>query len=192
MKPKGASRNNLQLDDAVMLILSANDNEIDGRTTLQKLVYLCSNKIPIDGAEDFRPGYYGPYSGNLSESIERSVGLKFLKEESRITSRDHVSYLYRLTNDALEIISKMQANYNKEFKVISEIVGDAKSFCNLNPYALSYAAKVHYIAKQTNRPISLKDAAQKARSFDWKLDENQAESGIKLLLALKFAKPNHN
>ncbi len=172
------------------MILSANDNAIDGRTTLQKLVYLCSIKVQIDSTEDFKPRYYGPFSYSLSESLERLVGLKFLKEEPRITSRDHISYLYSLTDDAIGIMGKIKSLYAKQYQLVSKIVHDAKTYCNLNPYALSYAAKVHYIAMQTRRPISLKDATQQAKSFDWRLDESQASSGIKLLLALQFAKSN--
>ena len=182
----------LQLDNALMLILRANRNEIDGRTTLQKLMYLCSQRVQVEGTEDFKPSYYGPYSANLTEAIERSVGLKFLREEPRITRRDHVSYRYSLGEDVIGIIDKLEQTYSVQFEKISKIVADANSYCGLNPYALSYAAKVHYMLKQGKKPIDFRAAARKAEEFDWKMNEGQAKAGIDLLLALRFAKKNSN
>jgi hypothetical protein len=65
-------------------------------------------------------------------------------------------------------------------------VEKAKESCGLNPYVLSYAAKVYYILNKAGQPIDEGTAAREGKKLRWEMTEENAKSGIKLLTDLGF------
>lgn len=167
-----------------MLLLAANGGELDGRTTVQKLIYFSALKVLIEDANDFRPRYYGPFSRNTALSLERLVGLNFLKEQPRLTQSGYVSYLYKLNSDGRKVAEKLKEIYSNEYSKIRSIIKKGKTNRWLNPYVLSYAAKVYYILQQSKQPISESEAVEEGKNLRWEITKQQAKKGINLLLAL--------
>jgi len=179
-----ALRAHLEIGDAILLILQANKGVIEGRTTIQKLTYLCGLKTRIKEVEDFRPRYYGPFSQNTALALEQLVGLGFIVESPHRTMRDNISYRYGLTEDGKSVATKLARGYRTSFGRISNTVDIARESCGLNPYVLSYAAKVHYIIRQIGKPIDEQRAVTEGKNLKWEITEKDAKAGIKLLLAL--------
>jgi len=65
------------LRKVLILLGLANDRGIEGRTRLQKTIFLLQKKYKIDFGYEFVPYYFGPYSKKLQIEISalRSLGL---------------------------------------------------------------------------------------------------------------------
>lgn len=160
--------------------------QIDGRTTIQKLTYFCSVKTGIDIG--FDPHYYGPYSPLVASSLENLVGFDFIVEKGRRTIRDRTMYSYFLTEDGVKLAKKIEKKHPGEHQVIKNVVNRCYHIVHNNIYVLSWAAKVHYILNQTQKPMTYDEAISTGKLFGWKLSDEESKSGLKLLLALGLLK----
>ena len=59
--------------DTIYSVLVANDDSIKGRTVIQKIVYLASQKIPELAVPPYVAHYYGPFSPGLGWALEKMV-----------------------------------------------------------------------------------------------------------------------
>jgi len=57
----------------ILLALLKEVGEIKGRTRFQKMVYLGQEELGLPDSFDFSKHYYGPYSWDLTETIERMI-----------------------------------------------------------------------------------------------------------------------
>lgn len=178
----------LKPSDVILSIVESNKGTIEGRTTIQKLVYFVGVKTDDQLVMDFRPHYYGPYSPSVATVLERLIGLNFLRESPRYTSRDHILYCYSLTPDGQKVIAESMKAQPNLYKSIRSVVRLAKKFSGLNPDILSFAAKAHYILAIKRRPVTANEISQEGRKFGWDLTEENVGRGVKLLLALQVAK----
>ena len=69
---------------------------VDGRTKLQKLIFLGEMELGLSKVFVFDKHHYGPYSWHLTEVIEDLVASGYLKEEI-IMKGEHISYIYTPT-----------------------------------------------------------------------------------------------
>lgn len=161
-------------------------DEIEGRTTIQKLAYFSSVKTRIDMG--FGPHYYGPYSPLVASYLEDLVALDFIVEKGRRTVRDRTMYSYALTKDGEKLAKKIEKTYPKEYRTVKTIVNRCYRVVHNNISVLSWAAKVHYLLHQAGKPMTNEEAISTGRLFGWKLSEKGIESAVKLLLALQLIK----
>ena len=110
-----------KLDLALLLAVFGvhKTNRIEGRTRIQKIVCLLqySKKIPFNF--DFRPFYYGPYSDELSESINSLVGMKLIKETVTPTKYGTFRYDYELTDEGRKLYKKIEVENRELTQLIS-------------------------------------------------------------------------
>jgi len=66
---------------------------IEGRTKLQKLIFLGETELGLPKVFTFDKQHFGPYSWELTEVIEDLVASGSLKEDIKITG-DEISYIY--------------------------------------------------------------------------------------------------
>lgn len=181
----------LDVYDTMGLIISANDDEIVGRTTIQKLVYLSKEKMPQIQISPFFAYYYGPFNREVALALEKLVILDFL-EEKRCGGYSTEKYSYKLTEKGKIFAEKQRAKSPENFKKIKEIIEICKKLGALNPTSLSYAAKVHYMlqSKKVTKKKTLTDseAVGIAKNFGWKISKSSVVSGAKLLEQLKLVK----
>jgi hypothetical protein len=84
--------------EGLMQLVRAFGDSIEGRLRIQKAAYF----LKVLGAPEFsrtrfRYHYYGPYSRELSGSLQEAVASGLLKEEGEGTGFDSIRYTYRLT-----------------------------------------------------------------------------------------------
>lgn len=178
----------LDVYDTICLIIGANDGQIIGRTTLQKLIYLAKEKVPRIQISPFFAYYYGPFNREVALALEKLVTLDFL-EEKRCEGYANEGYSYTLTPKGMKFTEKQKKEAPVLFKKIQEIITICKELKALNPTSLSYAAKIHYMLQsQKVRKKSMTDieAISTAKSFGWKISKVSVISGAKLLERLKL------
>jgi uncharacterized protein YwgA len=98
-----------------ILELLARLGKIEGRTRLQKIVFLGQMELGLPKFFEFDKYYYGPYSWELTETLEDLILTGQVKEESE-SFRDFVTYIYSLTDFGLTEMEKA-ARYIPEEKI---------------------------------------------------------------------------
>ena len=176
----------MEISDIITTILDVEPNGIDGRTVIQKLGYFASVKIKKDVG--YGPDFYGPFSPLVASHLTNLVGLDFVLEKGRRTVRDRMMYSYYLTDDGQQLAKKIKEEYPTEYSIIRNVVKKCSRIVHNNFYVLSWAAKVHFILRQTGKAMTHEQAIDVGRLFGWRLNERQVESGVKLLLALGLVK----
>ena len=69
---------------------------VEGRTKLQKLIFLGEKELGLPEVFTFDKHHYGPYSWDLTEVIEDLVASGYLREDIKIKG-EHISYKYTPT-----------------------------------------------------------------------------------------------
>ena len=89
------------------------DKKIEGRTRIQKEICLLKFKSKIPFTFDYKSYYYGPYSEELSETINTLVGVKLLKETVTAVGYNSYRYDYILTKEGQVLFDKIcrKSNY---------------------------------------------------------------------------------
>lgn len=118
------------------------NNVIEGRTRIQKLVCVLKYRDHVSTDFKFKSHFYGPFSEELAESIDRLVGMKVLDERVVQVGYDSYRYDYELTPQGLKIFErikeKLDANDPSNFRKISEAINQLE---NLNTNDLIDLAK---------------------------------------------------
>ena len=80
----------------------ANDKKIEGRKRLQKLVCILKHGHSVPFSYNFIPYYYGPYSEDLTDTVDSLVGLGLLTETKEMYPSGIPKYVYELTPQGTE------------------------------------------------------------------------------------------
>ena len=176
--------------DTIGMTLAANNDEITGRTTLQKLIYFETVTIPeINLAEPYTAYFYGPFNRDVANSLECMVFYDILDE--RRIGINHGSYVYKVTPKGSEIIHGLEDKAKKVFAEIKDLVSTCDKYCKLNSNSLSFAAKVHYMLgsqRTAKKPLTEKELVRTGESFGWKLSKSEIRNGSELLEHLGLVK----
>jgi uncharacterized protein YwgA len=95
----------------VVLSLMREFKKIEGRTRLQKLVFLLDNKNTF--GFDFMKSNYGPFSGRLSDLLDNMKRDGWIKEEATFEN-EKKKYIYEITDAGI-----------KEFVNLDKIIKDS-------------------------------------------------------------------
>jgi uncharacterized protein YwgA len=112
-KEKEVTPNNILL---VLASLSLYGKPIEGRTRLQKIVFLLKNKYGLPFSFDFKPYYYGPYSEELSDLVSLLRALGFAEEKTDHFGLDQIRYDYVLTEKGKGYLEKYSKASGKDTK----------------------------------------------------------------------------
>ena len=77
---------------------------LDGRTKLQKSVFLAQEQFGVSKLFTFQPLHYGPYSYDLNETVSTLVSLGLVTEEV-VLSGSCKTYNYRITESGKKLLS---------------------------------------------------------------------------------------
>jgi len=177
--------------DTVGLTLASNDDRIEGRTTLQKLIYFETVKIPeIQLKEPYFAYFYGPFNKDVAKSVEQMVVFDILEEHR--TRNNHGSYVYKVSDKGIPVVNKLVKKFGKTFDKIEDIVNTCNEYCGLDPNPLSFAAKVHFMmsSQKSKKTITNNELVKTGKSLDWKLSKSDIKKGAELLDQLDLVKIN--
>ena len=92
------------------------DNKIEGRTRIQKEICLLKFKSKMPFTFGYKSYYYGPYSEELSETINTLVGVKLLKENITGVGYNSYRYDYTLTKEGKLLFERICGKPNHRMK----------------------------------------------------------------------------
>ena len=112
MRSKTGSR--LSNSEQIVLLLSWSSNGvIEGRTRLEKLVYLLQNISRVDFTYRFIPYHYGPYSRELVEDLDQLNEFGLIEEV--VSPQETVTrYDYVLTTEGEQLAKEIESHLSKE------------------------------------------------------------------------------
>lgn len=160
------------------------ENNIRGRTAVQKITYFVSVLLGIDLG--FFPHYYGPYSRQVASTLEGLVDLDFIEDCMTYTNLNRVMHSLKLNDDGKKLSEPIIQNNKEEAKKIKFVVKKCDTY-GQNYDILSWAAKIHWILKEKGTPINEYEIISLAKSYDWKLTQEEIDSAKKLLFNLGLA-----
>jgi uncharacterized protein YwgA len=83
----------------LLLEIMMHVGSIQGRTRLQKMIFLAQEELGLPHVFDFKKYHYGPYSWDLTETVERMLARGEIEEQ--VESRgDSIRYTYSASKDA--------------------------------------------------------------------------------------------
>ena len=167
--------------DGIMLMLYCGRDARLGRTAIQKLVYLAGCKIPSLAIPPYRMQYYGPFSAEVGQILEKLVSFSFISEEKEPAGTPEM-YSYSLTADGSEMAQRMAAA--PEYQEIRSLMGGCGAACDFSVAALSYASKIMYLRREG---MSYPEAVSRAEGLDWSLYPGSVGDGIRVLERLGLA-----
>jgi len=173
--------------DTICLTLAANDSQINGRTTLQKLIYFEMAKIPEINIKPHIAYFYGPFNRQVAHGLETFVYLDILSE--RRFKKGYSAYEYSILERGQHVIEDLKTENKEVFEKIKNIVQICKEHW-IKSHSLSFTAKVHYMLsiQDCKNGVTENDTIAMADSFGWDITEDDVKSGAKLLEKLELVK----
>jgi len=172
----------MDVNDALLMILLAVNENFQERRAFQKIAYLSSVKLNFDMG--FFAHYYGPYSKIVASQIENLSTFGFINEKNLKTNNDRILTFFELNDDGKKITKSIKKKYREEYKTIKLVV-DA---CKKEKYdynVLSWSAKVHYIMPK-GKSVSVRQISELAKEYGWKLSKDDINNAFTLLTSLEL------
>ena len=107
----------MSISDAalVLSLLNSNDTKkIEGRTRIQKIVYILKKEDGIPFTVKYKPYFYGPYSDELAETLSNLQALDMIVEEREHKGNGIYQYNYVLTASGLHFANRFVEKFHKE------------------------------------------------------------------------------
>ncbi len=180
----------MKANELILLALLANDNNIKGKTYLQKCMYFLNKNIGLDLR--FIPHYYGPYSPDINIELSNLIAIGIIneKEEDLGIFNSHGFERKRfdceLTPAGEKIAKRIAEKYKDEWNGIKNFFSELKQLGNIDYMDLSVAAKAYYFIDKEGKPITPEEIREKAKSFAWKIDQSSLERAIEILEKLGY------
>lgn len=116
-----------------LALMYANDGEpIEGRTRLQKMVFLLQKELEqreqsrvTEPAYDFIPYDYGPFSRGLYDDLDAMIDQQFVDDTEEPLQSGKVKYIYEIENDGQGLIES-EAESWEDVKEILQIAREIK------------------------------------------------------------------
>ncbi len=86
---------------------SQDQEEIQGRTRFQKMVFLLQQEFGNTEFYDFEAYDYGPFSKGLYDDLDDLIDRNLIKETREEFDEDKVYYEYKLTDAGRELIERL-------------------------------------------------------------------------------------
>lgn len=175
-------------DLVILAIYLSKEKQIDGRTKLQKILYLLSKKSNLNMG--YEPYFYGPYSGDVSEVLQYARQDGLINERSEVYNKsdenqkfDNKLYKYSLTDLEVgkNLEEKFRSNHESILKNLEQIIKVLEGY-NLNEVAA--ATKIDFILGKSSKNIV--HIEQDAKELGWKLNKPTIDKAIEILKKLEF------
>jgi len=89
------------------LMYSQDQEEIQGRTRFQKMVFLLQQEFEKTEFYDFEAYDYGPFSKGLYDDLDDLIDRNLVEETREEFDEDKVYYEYKLTDAGRELIERL-------------------------------------------------------------------------------------
>lgn len=177
--------------DFVILGLLAVGGEIKGKTKLQKTMYLLGELTGHLAELRYRPHFYGPYSDNVADAVDRMKALHFVDQDIRGGGAvneygfEVCRYDYRLNDDGKAIAGQKKAEYPDLWRELSTAAESLKAAGDSDYMKLSIVAKTYFLLGQKKGEAApAAQLAQLAPRFGWHVTPDQIKDAAEYLAKL--------
>jgi uncharacterized protein YwgA len=190
----GSAEKGLTPRDAALLALDSAGGTVEGRTTMQKLLYFVA--VALDDDLGHRAHYYGPYSRLIEDALlQTAIGDEVDETLERLPSYtsgpDVRKYTYELTDIGSGTVRELQAKFAKDASTINETVAAVREAVpDLDQQTLSMAAKIHFIVSNQERATPLAQIPPLAKQLGWRISDLQVQRSVELLQRLDLLTVN--
>ena len=101
----------------LLLLTFLKYSNIDGRKRFQKLMYLAKFKFNIEVPFIFIKYFYGPFSKEMQEVLDKLVSVGLIKETKIINEFGIVEYRYSLTDRGKAVLQIISLDSEEENKI---------------------------------------------------------------------------
>lgn len=117
----------------LVLLEAENEEPVEGRTRLQKLMFLLQKQFeeqgePLDWGYPFRAYDYGPFAKELYDDLDQLRRRGFIEEREQHLDDDVIQYDYLLTDEGREFVQEELADRCPEG--VAEIAESVKAEFN--------------------------------------------------------------
>jgi len=109
------TRKPFDLELLILALKNSSEAVIEGRTKLQKMVFLLKEMHGVNFSYNFTPYFYGPYSLDLQTDMDYLVSLG-LVEETRESTASGIRYNYELTEEGSRLADSLKSKYGGKTK----------------------------------------------------------------------------
>jgi uncharacterized protein YwgA len=185
----------LTVDDLVVTLAARCGDRSDfGRTSLQKLVYLCSASLRWRSA-GHNAHYYGPFSRQLERTVRRLTTEGLLAEYSEdldfvgSTGYRARRYRYHLTPSGADRAHEVARVLPDDAASVSAVVAAVEQRVGgLDQRILSLAAKVHYIVDHEEGAVTRDEIVNNAKDLGWLITQPDIDKVVGLLEDLNLVR----
>lgn len=181
----------MKLEFLLLFIIQLSENNLKGRTVLQKIVYFYSILLKKDFG--YLAHYYGPYSALVENTLNNLKSLGYVKEDVSTWGIDwrgfeKKKYSYSLSKDGEELLEYLSKDSNVKKSDIEQIYFSLKENINLDDSsALSVAAKTfHIISKKSSSAYNIEAIRDEAKNLGWEVEEKQINDATNFLIGLNL------
>lgn len=130
-------------DLPLSLLAAMGEDSIEGRTRLQKLLFLIQKRVESDEVESLEQSYdfiaydYGPFSKEIYEDIDQLAHRGLVREEKQRLDDGVIEYNYKLTEKGKAFVAERGLeDVPDEFEAVIEQFGD-ENLNNIIDYVYS-------------------------------------------------------
>ncbi|UJA18996.1 hypothetical protein HJD18_01420 [Thermoleophilia bacterium SCSIO 60948] len=169
----------------MLLIVAANDEQVAGRTVLQKLAYFCA--LELGYGLHHRAHFFGPYSARVEDAVENAVVAGQLREvEERMRDwfggPDARRYTYFLEEAGRRRVDDLKKQSPKQWtRICSAVTAIRSALPSLDQQTLSSAAKTHLLISENDEGVDEDELPVLARRLGWDLSAEQVALTVKIL-----------
>lgn len=175
----------------ILMLLKACDGSINSKTKLQKQLYLASLIMNYDLG--YKAHYYGPYSNEVEEGLSELIGAGFMNMTRTVYGFNEGSgfemkrYDFSLSPVGAKYADEISMENNEKFIVINNLVNKLKEIGDPDYISLSLASKAYYILKNEGNSLKKNQIVNKAKEFNWDINDRDVEKAVEILVKLGFA-----
>lgn len=123
-----------------LIAYAGREEPINGRTRLQKMVFLLQEKVPeFSDKYAFRPYDYGPYASNLQMDLDEMIERGVLQEKEWRTPEEKSAFQYFLTTQGRAFVERVLADKTlaerHALRTVLAAAEEVKSEANRKPLA---------------------------------------------------------
>ena len=105
----------------LLLLARSPEGKIEGRTRLEKVVYLLKQLGRVNFTYEFVPYHYGPYSRELVEDLDQLKEIGLVDEGMNTDDYGVLRYDYKLTSEGGQLAEEIEQKLGRESWQITRV-----------------------------------------------------------------------
>jgi uncharacterized protein YwgA len=170
----------------ILVLIDAAGGHLKGKTLLQKRAFFLCQGFECD--KDYHAHYYGPYSPVIDSTLGQLKAVGFIEERSQGFGRlDRVGFEWRryefaLTHDGRQVLAAYEEQAPDLINRIRGYLGRMERAGDNGDYVtLSIAAKVFYILRTQQMPMTYSEILSTSKKLGWDISAEQIDRASKFL-----------